>query len=125
MLVDVVERPRLEHGLKVERLVGDEIAERHPDSGQRRLVERDERVAQRNDKKPLRELEHRIAEAVSREHHLDAVPGEDDRGERQKQAMAEAKELWLIRQQQARDRLLNCREQIAFHETLRDSPFTA
>src|SRR5215203_3185309 len=33
--------------------------------------------------------------------------------------MAEAKELRLVRQQKARDRLLNRREQIEFHENLR------
>ena len=123
MLVDVVERPGLEDGLKVERLVGDQVAERHPDARQRRLVERDQRVAERDDEQQLGELEHRIAQPVSREHHLDAVPRDDDRGEREEQAMSEAEELRLVRQQQSRDCLLDRRKQIEFHEqSLRNRP---
>ena len=122
MLVDVVERPGLEHGLKVERLVGDQVAERHPDARQRGFVERDERVAERHDQQQLGKLEHRVAQALTREHHLDAVPRQDDRRQRQKQPMAEAQELRLVRQQQARDRLLNRRNQIEVHE---DSPAVA
>src|ERR671918_629917 len=120
MPIDVVERPRLEHGLKVKRLVGDEIAERHPDSWQRRLVERNERVAQGHDKQQLRKLKHRVTKALTREHHLDAMPRQDDRRQGQKQPMAEAKELRLVRQQKTRDRLLNRWEQIEFHESLRN-----
>ena len=84
--------------------------------GQRRLVERDQRVAERDEQQQLGELEHVIAKAVAREHHMDAVPGDDDRGEREEQAVSEAQELWLVRQQQARDCLLDRRKQIELHE---------
>jgi hypothetical protein len=52
-----------------------------PMPGSGRLVERDQRVAERDEQQQLGEVEHLVAEPSSREHHPDAVPGDDDRRE--------------------------------------------
>ena len=80
--VDVVERTRLQHALEVERLVRDQVAERHAEARNRRLVERDHRVAERHEQQQLGELEHLVAQAVVGEHHPHALPADDDGRER-------------------------------------------
>src|SRR5688500_10405945 len=112
MPVDVVERTGLEHALEVERLVGDQITERHTDTRQPRLVERDERVAERYEEQELGEAEYLLAEPVVREHHPDALPADADRRARQEERVTEPEELRLVHRQQVRDRLLDGRQEV-------------
>src|SRR4029453_12371875 len=109
VLVDIVERPGLEHRLEVERLVGDQIAERNADPRQRRPIEGKQRITERDDQQQLGEPEHGVAEPLAGEHHLDAMPHDDDGCERQKQPVPEAEELRFVRQQKPGDPLLNPR----------------
>ena len=78
-----------------------------PKPGNRRLVEGDHRVAERDDEQQLGEAEHVLARLAPGEHHADAVPHEQDRGEGQEHPIANGDELRLLRRQQARDGLLD------------------
>ena len=85
-----------------------------PNARQRRLVEGDQRVAKRDEHEQLGEVEHLVAKAVVREHHPDALPGDQDGGERQEQTVAEAQELRFVDRQQVRDRLLHGGQKVEF-----------
>ena len=63
----------------------------------------------------LGEVEHVIAEAVVREHHLHALPRQYDGREGEKQRVPEPEELRLIDGQQVADRLLDGRDQVERH----------
>ena len=71
----------------------------------------------------LGELEHLVAEAVVREHHLDALPGDQDGRERQEQAVAEPQELRLVDRQQVRDGLLNRGQEVELHDDPPTAPY--
>ena len=94
--VEVVESARLENALEVMRLVADEIAEGHANAGQRTLVEGDERITERDEQQQLGEVEHLLAHTVAREHHLDALPRNDNRRQGHEETVAEAEEFRLM-----------------------------
>ena len=107
VLIDIVERARFKDALKVERLVGDQVAERDADAGQWRFVERDETVSEGDEQKCLRKIEELVVQRVAREHHSDPLPGENDGRERHEEPRAKRQELRLMRCQQVPNRLLN------------------
>src|SRR5688500_11594224 len=96
MAVDVVGGPSLEHGLEVAGLIGEQVAERHANAAQRAPSAGDEGGAERDEKEELREIEHLLAETVMREHHSDAVPGNQDGGERDEEPVTELEEYRLV-----------------------------
>src|SRR3954454_13700648 len=107
VLVDVVERPRFEDALEVERLVRDEVAKRHADARKRCFVKRDQPVPERHHEQRLREVEHLVVERVAGEHQADPLPGKHYRRERHEEPGAKRQELGLVRRQQVTDRLLD------------------
>ena len=60
-LLRVLDRPRADEVGEIARLVRDEVGERDADAGDRRLVVRDHRVAERDDEQELGEAEHVLA----------------------------------------------------------------
>ena len=110
MIEHQLEGSRVEDVGEVVGLVGDQVAERDADAGDRRLVERDQRVAERDEQQQLGEAEQLVPEALLTQHHPDAVPRDQNRGEREEQRVAEAQELRLVGRQQLGDRLLDGRD---------------
>ncbi len=104
--------PRLENALEVVHLVSNQIAEGHSESRNRRLVERDHGVSEGDEQQQLCEVEHLLAQAIAREHHLDAMPRNDDRRQRHKQPVPETQELRFMDCQQVGDRLLDRRNEV-------------
>ena len=66
-LVEMIERQfqrsRVQNVREAVRLIGDQVAERHADAGNRRLIERDQGVAERDEQQQLRKVEEMIAHA--------------------------------------------------------------
>src|SRR5688572_3887764 len=102
-----LERPSVEHGREVVGLVRDQIAERDPDAGDRGLVERDQRVPERDEQEQFREAEQMVPEAIVAQHHSDAMPSDENRRESKKERISKTQKLWLVSRQELGDRLLD------------------
>src|SRR5205814_6282768 len=103
MIEDQLEGPGAEDVGEVVRLIRDQIAERDADTGNRRLVECDQRVPERDEQQQLGEPKQLVAERVTTEHHLDTVPNDEDRRESHEERVAEPQELWLVGREQGPD----------------------
>src|SRR5205823_12770133 len=89
------------------RLVRDQVAERDANARNRRLVKRDQRVAERDPEQQLGELEHVIAKGIVAQHYSNPLPHDQYCCEGKEQRKSESQERRLVRRQQHRNGLLH------------------
>src|SRR4029079_545702 len=79
MSIYVVERSSFQDALQMKRLVRDQVAERHPEAWNWRLVEGDHGIPEGPEQEQLGKLEHLLTESIARKHHPQSLPADRDR----------------------------------------------